>query len=262
MRFALVNGVRTEPSPGLAGTCAYCGRPMIPKCGRYVRWHWSHKRRTGCDPWHESETDWHILWKDCFPREFQEIVHHDERTGERHIADVRTDNGFIVEVQHSPIPEGEMRSREDFYGDMIWIVDARDLHGWFSLGTSFDLATCDPMAYDFRWLGRSTLLKRWSEARKPVYFDTQLRNSLTGHVMTPSREHLLWRLFLFDPGAGLGLIAPVRSDWLVQAVLNGDSMPLMRCEEEDAWRYRREMRKVPSPSTGPPPPASPNKVAP
>ena len=31
-----VNGVRTEPSPGLAGTCAYCGRAMIPKCGRYV----------------------------------------------------------------------------------------------------------------------------------------------------------------------------------------------------------------------------------
>ena len=56
-----VNGVRTEPSPGLAGTCAYCGRAMIPKCGRYVRWHWAHKRRIGCDPWHETETAWHLM---------------------------------------------------------------------------------------------------------------------------------------------------------------------------------------------------------
>ena len=144
-----------------------------------------------------------------------------------------------------------MRSREDFHGDMIWIVDARDLHGWFRLGTSFDLATCDPMAYDFRWFGRSTLLKRWSETRTPVFFDTLLRTSLTVHVTTPSREHVLWRLDQFDPDTGLGFIAPVRSDLLVQAVLNGDSPPLVRCEEEDAWRYRRQMREVRYPRTKP-----------
>ena len=150
MRFALVNEIRTEPYPGLAGTCNFCGRAMIPKCGRYVRWHWAHKRRSGCDPWHEAETDWHLMWKDCFPQYFQERVNVDERTGERHIADVKADNGLVVEIQHSPISESEMQSREDFYGDMIWIVDARDLSGYFALGTSYDLATCNPMSYDQR----------------------------------------------------------------------------------------------------------------
>lgn len=189
------------------------------------------------------------MWKNCFPQRFQEIVHFDERTGEKHIADVKTDNGFIVEVQHSPIPEGERRSREDFYGDMLWIVDARDLHGWFTVGTSFDLATCDPMTYYFQWRSRSTLLKRWSETRKPVFFDTLFPSPLTGHVMTPSQEHVLWRLVQFDPDTNLGFIAPVRSDWLIQAILNGDPLPVMRCDEEDAWRYRRQLHEVRSRST-------------
>ena len=151
------------------------------------------------------------------------------------------DSGLVVEVQHSPIAEDEMQSRESFYGDMIWIVDARDLHGYFTLGTSFDLATCNPMSYHFQWLSRSTLLKRWSLARKPVFFDTLIQNSFTPTVHTPSAEHVLWRLLEFDPGDAPGLIAPVRSDCLVEAVLNGESVPLMRCEEEDAWRYRRKM---------------------
>ena len=244
MRFALVNEVRTEPYPGFTGTCNFCGRAMIPKCGRYVRWHWAHTRRSGCDPWQEAETDWHLMWKDCFPEHWQETVHFNQRTGEKHIADVKADSGLVVEIQHSPIAEGEMQSREDFYGDMIWIVDARDLAGYFTLGMSFDLATCDPMSYHFQWFSRSTLLKRWALARKPVYFDTLIQNSFTPTVLTPSAEHVLWRLFEFNPDDGLGFIAPVPPDWLVQAVLNGDSMPLMRCEKEDAWRYRREMVEV------------------
>ena len=189
------------------------------------------------------------MWKDCFPKRWQETLHVDGRTGERHIADVKADSGLVVEVQHSPISADELQSREDFYGDMIWIVDARDLHGYFSLGTSRDLATCDPMSYHFQWFSRSTLLKRWSQARKPVFFDTLIESSFTRHVQTPSREHLLWRLFEFDPEDGLGFIAPVRSDWLVQAVFDGDPVPLARCEEDEAGRYRRQFREVRYPGT-------------
>ena len=118
MRFATVNEIRTKPFPGLAETCDLCGRAVIPKCGQYVRWHWAHKRRSGCDPWHEAETDWHLMWKNCFPQHCQERVHVDERTGEKHIADVKADSGLVVEVQHSPIAEDEMQSRESFYGDI------------------------------------------------------------------------------------------------------------------------------------------------
>ena len=71
-----------------------------------------------------------------------------------------------------------------------------------------------------------------------------IQSSLTRHMQTPSRKHLFWRLFEFDPEDGLGFIAPVRSDWLVQTVLDGDPVPSARCEEDLAWRYRRQFREV------------------
>ena len=153
MRFAFVNGVRCEPAPGLYGKCCLCDSDMISKCGQYVRWHWAHKGRTSCDPWHESETDWHRYWKDAFPVEQQEVVHIDARTGEKHIADVKTPGGIVVEVQHSPIAEIEVQSREDFYRKMIWIIDARHLTGWFLVGMSYDLASYSPMTYQIEWWG-------------------------------------------------------------------------------------------------------------
>lgn len=129
MRLALVNDVRTEPTPNLRGKCCLCGQNMVSKCGQYVRWHWAHQSRITCDPWQESETAWHRYWKDAFPIDCQEVVHIDNGTKEKHIADVKTPDGLVVEVQHSPIAETEARIRETFYRAMIWIVDTRHLAG-------------------------------------------------------------------------------------------------------------------------------------
>ena len=115
----------------------------------------------------KAETDWHLMWKDAFPSDCQELVQIDENTGEKHVADVKTPSGVVVEVQHSRISEDELRSREDFYSDMIWIVDARDVV-WM---TSRDLVSVEPIAYGSMLLNRTTLLKRWSSAKRPVYFD-------------------------------------------------------------------------------------------
>ena len=186
------------------------------------------------------------MWKDCFPKDWQEIVHVDQLTGGKHVADVKMPTGLVVEIQHSPISQQELQSRENFYGDMIWIVDARDLSGYFTLGTSRDLATCDPMTYHFQWISKSTLLKRWSWARKPVYFDgdSHIPRKLTPGLKIPSSKHTLWRLFDFNVNDNLGFIAPVPSDWIAKAALNGGPLPLMQCEEKDAWRYRRELKEV------------------
>ncbi|WP_285960555.1 competence protein CoiA [Pseudomonas tohonis] len=123
MEFALVNGARTLPTPGAQGECQACGAPMIAKCGEQLSWHWAHKGRRRCDPWWENEGEWHRTWKKHFPQDCHEVVRHDS-TGERHIADVQLPSGLVVELQHSPMPLDEMRSREAFYGDMVWIVDA------------------------------------------------------------------------------------------------------------------------------------------
>ena len=229
---------------------------MIAKCGQYVRWHWAHKARITCDSWQEPETDWHRYWKNAFPIDCQEVVHEDDRTREKHIADVKTPGGIVVEVQHSPIGEGEARSREGFYRNMIWIIDARHLVSWFYIGMAHDLADCCPMMYQIDWWGSSKLLEKWSKSGAHVYFDVMNSAAeyeddgkllfLPSESIVPVEERVLWRLLEFNAIDRTGYIAPVRADVVIEAVMDGDFPPLHECEKEDAWRYRKEFREVAS----------------
>lgn len=132
MRYAIIDGERTEASPGERGLCPGCENQVLAKCGPMVAWHWSHAPARHCDPWWENETDWHRTWKGYFPAEWQEVFHVDSETGERHIADVKTPAGMVLEFQHSPMELDELQSRESFYGDMLWVVDgarfSKNLH--------------------------------------------------------------------------------------------------------------------------------------
>lgn len=75
----------------------------------------------------EPETLWHRSWKNKFPGSWQEAFLTDQLTGEKHIADILTDYGYIIEFQHSHITPEERRSRERFYRNMVWIVDGTRL---------------------------------------------------------------------------------------------------------------------------------------
>lgn len=123
MKFALINGIKQEPAPKLKGVCCNCGTITQAKCGTRKVWHWAHVTLQHCDPWWESETEWHRFWKGYFPYQNQEVIHFDDTTGEKHIADIKTDNGMVIEIQNSPMSELEMQSREHFYGNMLWIVN-------------------------------------------------------------------------------------------------------------------------------------------
>ncbi|WP_353957128.1 competence protein CoiA family protein [Pseudomonas siliginis] len=68
MEIALVDGVRTLPSPGTQGNCQACGAPMTAKCGEQNVWHWAHQGRRVCDPWWENEGEWHRAWSSSFLR--------------------------------------------------------------------------------------------------------------------------------------------------------------------------------------------------
>ena len=194
MRYAIVDGERTEAQPRLSGVCQCCGGQTIAKCGEQVVWHWAHRRREDCDPWWESETEWHRSWKDRFPLDWQEVVHFDPVTGEKHIADVKTPHGLVVEIQNSPIHPEELRSREKFYENIVWIVngDRREPDGqrstldsaYFNLGRSSHPVRDDPLAFPVEWHGKSKLLHNWSKATAEVYFDFG--------------DGILWRLDCFE----------------------------------------------------------------
>jgi competence CoiA-like predicted nuclease len=126
MQFALIENEKVTPAPGLHGTCPGCGSVMIAKCGKHRLWHWAHKGERSCDPWWETETRWHRTWKNYFAREWQEVIQRDQ-TGEKHIADVRTSDGMVIELQHSHMKPEERIARENFYRNMVWVVDGTRL---------------------------------------------------------------------------------------------------------------------------------------
>lgn len=126
MHLALVDNVRVPPSPKLVGTCPVCGDPVLAKCGSIRVHHWAHRGTLACDSWWEREQEWHRDWKNQFPIAWQESIRFAD-DGEKHIADVRTEAGLVIEFQHSALNPSERAAREAFYGDMVWVVDGTRL---------------------------------------------------------------------------------------------------------------------------------------
>ncbi|WP_392714234.1 competence protein CoiA [Rhizobium ruizarguesonis] len=132
MQYALVNGIRQGATPEARGVCPACKAEMMAKCGPRILHHWAHAGKRNCDPWWENETEWHRQWKNMFPEEFREISH-TAIDGEIHRADIRTSTGIYVEVQHSAMTDAELRARESFYQNLVWIVDGRSFRKNFYL---------------------------------------------------------------------------------------------------------------------------------
>jgi len=206
MKFAVVNDLKTEAQPKLKGDCPYCGSDMIAKCGKNVVWHWSHKSRMDCDPWWENETEWHRAWKDKFPKEWQEVIHFDPLTGEKHIADVKTPHGLVIEFQNSPMSLAEMASREKFYGNMIWIVNGWRDAGNFNIGLEGEIQS-DPIAYKIKWWSRSRLFHNWSRATAKVFLDFG--------------DDVVWRLIFFDLEKNAGAVGPMYRTTIIEDCIEG-----------------------------------------
>jgi competence protein CoiA len=159
------SGEKLRPSPGARSSCIYCGGELIAKCGEINIWHWAHKSLTDCEG--ASETAWHMEWKACFKPENVEIPI--EKDSVRKIADLVTDGGLIVEFQNSPISPDEIRLRESFYDNMIWVFNADDAYYNDRLETfiNFGKSTKD-VYYTFRWKhAKKTILS----CKKPIYLD-------------------------------------------------------------------------------------------
>lgn len=175
MKFAMVNGERKEPSPGLLGICSGCAQPTVSKCGNIKVHHWAHKSKLECDPWWENETEWHRNWKKHFPEAWQEVVHRAD-SGEFHRADVKTDKNWVLEFQYSAINPAERTSRNDFYDKLVWIVDGRrrkrdPIQFFQSLKSGKTIEDkIVKKVYDVI-SDKNALLRDWSNDKSPVFFD-------------------------------------------------------------------------------------------
>lgn len=221
MQFAMTNEIRSKAAPGLTGVCPSCGSPVAAKCGELRVWHWAHLAKRRCDSWWEPETPWHVNWKDRFPTEWQEAVLHAE-DGERHIADVRTPDGRVVEFQHSRIRSDERHARESFYQTMVWVVDGR--------ARKRDLSSFEKTRYPVRsvpafysgFAMECALLRDWADRPVDVFFDFGDRQEDSLSFGAP----ILWQL---HPNAERRVIlTPIRVVDFVDALRNGRPLPKIR----------------------------------
>ncbi|MCJ7448877.1 MAG: hypothetical protein MUO72_14420 [Bacteroidales bacterium] len=176
MKFALINDKRTEATKGAKGFCPSCGSELVAKCGEVKVNHWAHKGSRTCDPWWENETDWHRSWKGQFSNDWQEVIQFAEN-GEKHIADVKTENGWVLEFQHSYLNPEEHRARNAFYPKLVWVVDG--------LRRKRDKPQFQKIIEESRVLGEKPLLRRvnfpdecrlldeWLDCTALVFFDFQ-----------------------------------------------------------------------------------------
>ena len=206
MKFAVVGGERREARPGLLAECPVCGDAMIAKCGEHRVHHWAHRAIRSCDHWWETETEWHRAWKNHFPEDCQEKIHQSQ-DGEKHIADVKTDRGVVLEFRHSFLCRDERESRETFYQEMVWVVDGlrrgRDRSRFFASLVRASIVKLKPLTYTLS-SNEGALLRDWADSRWPVFLDF----GDNGEPGEPFGGAVLWRLEPRSP-KGKARLSPV-----------------------------------------------------
>jgi competence protein CoiA len=248
MKYADVEGERREAQRGLSGKCAYCGDAMIAKCGDYRVRHWAHTAIRTCDPWREPETEWHRAWKNHFPEAWQEIIHH-SKDGEKHIADVKSESGVVLEFQHSHLRREERESREMFYQKMVWVVDGlrrvRDRSRFFALLTGASIVKAKPLTFSLP-SNDGALLRDWVGSRKPVFFDFGDNPVFLNFLDTPPALWRFWNrfstpvLYRLDPRSpkGEAHLSPVLKTSFPDTYLKGLPLKGMDYSAELARAFR------------------------
>ena len=99
--------------------------PLMVKRGEQKRHHFCHYPGTLCKYNTNDTSEWHLKWQSLNPKQTEIRI---TREGKTHIADLITEDGRVIEIQHSPISKKEIYKREQFYKNMIWIFDCRHEH--------------------------------------------------------------------------------------------------------------------------------------
>jgi competence CoiA-like predicted nuclease len=157
MIWALKDNEKIRAIPNERALCPTCREEVISKCGNIKIWHWSHKADNDCDSWSEGETEWHSKWKNEFPKEMQEVV-----VGE-HRADIKLPSGKVIELQNSSISVEDIEKRENYYAEMIWLLNGD------TFAKNIELRKKDKyFTFIWKWFPKSL-----SFVKKTIYIDLQ-----------------------------------------------------------------------------------------
>lgn len=203
MIWAILDNQRIEATPKQKALCPLCNQEVISKCGSIKIWHWAHKQQEECDSFGEPESEWHLSWKNQFPKECQEVTiekciseycyNSHETTGQDghapcnhincndcefviHRTDVKTEEGIIIEFQNSPLSFEKIEERETFYDNMIWVLNGNELCRGLILRKKKSKIIADPKDegafYDYenkcysKYTGKEFISFRWKSPPK------------------------------------------------------------------------------------------------
>ncbi|WP_230383824.1 competence protein CoiA family protein [Pedobacter endophyticus] len=109
---------------------------------------------------YRKETVWHRNWKLAFPESFREVGFRDVHKGDFHRADIFTPSGHTIEFQNSPINLAELRSREAFYPNLIWVLNGKKFKGFKILKHLPDIDDPRLKDYEFRSADHLSLVRK------------------------------------------------------------------------------------------------------
>ncbi len=131
------------------------GHRLYPRKGDKVAHHFYHAKTAEGNKCTRisGKSKFHRQWQEFVPDGNKEIrMAHGERTK---IADIKTDDDLVIEIQHSNIEKETIKEREEFYDNMIWIFELNKKPPITNTGF-FKRSECD----------------KYYHCNKPVYLDT------------------------------------------------------------------------------------------
>ncbi|RZL51125.1 MAG: competence protein [Pedobacter sp.] len=148
-----------------------------------------------------GETVWHSSWKTAFPVGYREKTFLNKMQGYCHRADVYTPCGTAIEFQNSPITIDELQSREEFYPNLIWVVNGAKFKGFKILKHLPDVDDDRLANFEFSHTANLTMVRKndallgIAKPKVMTFHHPELRNiPLTSHYysFTWRNPHRVW----------------------------------------------------------------------
>lgn len=105
-------------APNTRARCVDCDTVLIAKCGEINAWHWAHEAGGDICTGSGGEGAWHRAWKAWAAGQGATV----EVVDGQHRADISWPDGRIWEMQSSYLSAGDIRKREQHWGEgLTWI---------------------------------------------------------------------------------------------------------------------------------------------
>ena len=170
----------------------------------------------------------------------REIQLNDEQTGEKHIADVKTSHGLVIEFQHSHIDPKELTAREKFYQDMVWVVDGtrlkNDFKRFLKWKNHHQILSKGILLLDYP---DECFPSTWIESSVPVIFDFQGKESIND---IKDVRNQLYCLFPIKIG-GKAILTEIPRRAFLKTTKNGEWMLRVQNYMENLIQAKKEWLK-------------------